>query len=250
MTKNKKNRKVEKIFNIILAILSGISIGLTVINPSIYGVLGCLLTLGSTVGLFTINKAFEKADKKLEEDFKKRQMMIDQLDNELEENLKKIEKIIEESSKPVLNELTEPYDLIDIKNTLTAYNELYENDGAFDEKVDFNEIDESIIDDYTFTISNILGDDAKIIFTKEAIVDLVCKLRNIKVKEISPAFIFQNNEFYIYKHINKEVSMLAPITDEMMYKIFDSNKKNYDRPILYELFVEKFGDLDGKNFQK
>jgi hypothetical protein len=246
----RKNRKVEKIFNIILAILAGISIGLTVINPSIYGVLGCILTLGSTVGMFVSNKVLEKADKKLEEDFKKRQMMLDQFDNEFEENLKKIEKILEESSKPALNELTEPYDLIDIKNTLTAYNELYENDGAFDEKVDFNETDESVIDDYTFTISNMLGDDAKIIFTKDAVVDLVCKLRNMNVKEISPAFVFHNDEFYVYKHINKEVSMLAPIKDETMYKIFDSNKKNYDREMLCNLFLEKFGNLDGKEFQK
>lgn len=246
----KKNRKVEKIFNIILAILAGISIGLTAINPSIYGVLGCILTLGSTVGMFVSNKVLEKADKKLEEDFKKRQMMLDQIDKGFKENMKKIEKILEGSSKPNLNELMEPVELIDLKNTLTAYNEAYETEGAFDKKVDFNEIDESIIDDYAFTISNILGDDAKIIFTKAAIVDLVCRLRNMKVKEISPAFVFHNDEFYSYKHINKEVSMLVPITDEMMYKIFDSNKKNYDRPILYELFVEKFGDLDGKNFQK
>ena len=248
--KKTKNRKVEKIINIVLAILSGISIGLTVINPSIYGVLGCLLTLGSTVGLFTINKAFEKADKKMEEKLNLYTKLEEKQKKELEENFKKIEKILEEDGRPALNELTEPYDLIDIKNTLTAYNDLYENDGAFDEQFDFNEIDESIIDDYTFTISNILGDDAKVIFTKPAIVDLVCRLRNMKVKEISPVFIFYDNEFYIYKHINKEVSIISPIKDEMMYKIFDSNKKNYDRPILYELFVEKFGDLDGKNFQK
>jgi len=248
--KKTKNRKVEKIINIVLAILSGISIGLTVINPSIYGVLGCLLTLGSTVGLFAINKAFEKADKKIEEDFKKSRAMLDQIDKGFKENMKKIEKILESNNKPVLNELIEPVELIDLKNTLTAYNELYENDGAFDEKITSNELDETVIDDYAFTISNLLGDDAKIIFTKPAIVDLVCKIRNMNIKEISPAFVFYNNEFYIYKHINKEVSIMTPIKDEMMYQIFDSNKKNYNKPILYNLFTEKFGELDGNNFQK
>ena len=250
MKKSKKNRKIENIFIAIMAILSGAVLGLTVVNPSTYAILASTVSLGGTIITFAITKVIEKADQKFEREMKKLEIADDFYRKEFEENLKKIEKILEESSKPALNELTEPYDLIDIKNTLTAYNELYENDGAFDEKVDFNETDESVIDDYTFTISNMLGDDAKIIFTKDAIVDLVCRLRNMKVKEISPAFVFYNDEFYVYKHINKEVSMLAPIKDETMYKIFDSNKKNYDRPILYELFVEKFGDLDGNNFQK
>ena len=250
MKKSKKNRKIENIFIAIMAITSGALIGLTVINPSVYAILASIVSLGGTISTFAITKVIDKANQKIEREMKKLEIADDFYRKEFEDNVKKIQKILESSNKPVLNELTEPVELIDLKNTLTAYNELYENDGAFEEKVDFSKIDESIIDDYVFTISNILGDNTKIIFTKDAIVDLVCRLRNMKVKEISPAFVFHNDEFYVYKHINKEVSMLAPIKDETMYKIFDSNKKNYDREMLCNLFIEKFGNLDGKDFQK
>lgn len=145
------------------------------------------------------------------------------------------------------NKLKNPVEYENFKEQFLAFLECLLEQGMINVKeIQNNNIDMEAINSFLFDIKHTAGTDLKIIPTVDFIQDLVSKTLGIKSNLRPVAYLYDNNNFYLYSK-KKDNFMILPLPNEEMYKIFDSNKDNYENRLLVQLMEEKFGPLNLDN---
>lgn len=201
-----------------------------------------LLALGTilSTSLLIIQKVREdkenlKLDKKLEKDLKK----MDQFFSKTEKSGKNKVNLSNKKSNGLSNELISCVDIEFFEEYINnLYEFLQEN-----ESIDRVKINKEAINQFLNPLYSILGNNVKIIPTANSNADIIIDMLGKNSKKKSALYVHDGNNFYIYIP-NKEAIVLLPISNDDMYKIFDSNPKNYDNVFVSQFFSEIYGPFD------
>lgn len=102
---------------------------------------------------------------------------------------------------------------------------------------------EDAINQFLNPLYDVLGNNIKIIPVAETLTDIILEMQGTPSKRKNALYVYDGECFYMYIP-NKKSMILFPISDEEMFRIFDSNPQNYEREEVLQFFTEVYGPID------
>lgn len=108
---------------------------------------------------------------------------------------------------------------------------------------------ESVVTSFVSFVEDRLGPDCQILFTKKSLNNILRRIDNLPSidEKYDIVYLYDGINFYIYNPSEKEMVFLFPIKMDDMYKIFNSNKKNYENELLVQFFEQVYGSTENDN---